>query len=157
MARTISVPARFPRIRFQPRRRHLLILVGLWLAVVGNAEAKEHGIGIATMLLFSLIPSLPLLLGIGQPKRPGQLAARVVRPFNATHEPVLPLAVFALGAAGVLPAVAAAGGLVWLGSIVIAWGLGDGLRDADGSLRRGVRRMSTVPSSVAPARDAAAG
>jgi hypothetical protein len=134
------------RLRFRPRRRHLLIAVGLWLAIVGNAEAKELGIGIATVILFSLIPSLPLLLGIGQPKRPGGIAARAVRPFNLTHEPALPLAVFALGASGVLPGVALAGGLVWLGSIVIAWGLGDGLREADGSLRPIPARVASWPT-----------
>ncbi len=143
IATPTPAPSRFARLRFRPQRRHLLIIVGLWFAIVGNAEAKEHGIGIATVLLFSLIPSLPLLLGIGQPKRRGRIAAQVVRPFNATHEPLLPLAVFALGAIGILPAVALAGSLVWLGSIVIAWGLGDGLREADGSVRAGLRRMTS--------------
>lgn len=156
IATPAPAPARFARLRFQPRRRHLLIVVGLWLAIVGNAEAKEHGVGIASVLLFSLIPSLPLLLGIGQPKHPGRIAARVVRPFNATHEPLLPLATFALGAAGILPAVVLAGSLVWLGSIVIAWALGDGLREADGAVRAGFRRITSWPVTPRASRGAVA-
>ncbi len=155
-ATATPAPSRFARFRFRPQRRHLLIVVGLWFAVVGNAEAKEHGIGIATVLAFSLIPSLPLLLGIGQPKRQGRLVARVVRPFNVTHEPVLPVAVFVLGALGVLPAVAVAGGLIWLGSIIISWGLGDGLREPDGSVRAGFRRMTSWPTVSNLTRGAAA-
>jgi hypothetical protein len=151
----VPAPSRFARLRFTPRRRHLLILVGLWIAIVGNAEAKDHGIGIAAVLLFSLIPSLPLLLGIGQPKVRGRLAARVVRPFNVTHEPLVPLAVFALGATGALPAIAVAGGLIWLGSLVIAWGLGDGIREADGSVRAGLRRVTTWTFSAGASRGAA--
>lgn len=149
-ASATPAPSRVARLGFRPRRRHLLIVVGLWLSIVGNAEAHEHGIGIATVLAFSLLPALPLLLGIGQPKLRGRLAARVVRPFNATHEPVLPLAALALGAVGILPAVAVAGGLVWLGSIVIALGLGDGLREADGTLRAGLRRMTSWPWGAGP-------
>ncbi|MFN8628959.1 MAG: DUF4386 domain-containing protein [Chloroflexota bacterium] len=148
--------SRFARLRFRPQRRHLFIVAGLWLAVVGNAEAKEHGIGIATVLAFSMIPSLPLLLGIGQPKARGRLAARVVRPFNATHEPIVPAVVFALGALGILPAVATAGSLVWLGSIVIAWGLNDGLREGDGTLRAGIGRLTSWPASSTSGRAAAA-
>lgn len=155
-ATSTPAPSRFARLRSRPRRRHLLIVVGLWFAIVGNAEAKEHGIGIAAVLLFSLVPSLPLLLGIGQSKRQGRIAARVVGPFNVTHEPALPVAVFALGAAGVLPAVAVAGGLIWLGSIVVSWGLGDGLREADGSVRVGFRRMTSWPTVPNVSRGSAA-
>lgn len=147
-ATATPAPSRSARLRFQPRRRHLLILVGLSFAIVGNAEAREHGIGIATVIGFSLVPTLPLLLGIGQPKRSGRIAARSVLPFNVTHEPLLPLALFASGAVGILPAVAVAGGLVWLGSIVVSWGLGDGLRQPDGAVRAGVRRMTSWPTST---------
>ncbi|HYO42810.1 MAG TPA: DUF4386 domain-containing protein [Candidatus Limnocylindrales bacterium] len=151
VAAMVATPSRFARIarlrvpRIQLRRRHLLVLAGLALAVVGNAEAEEHGIGLATVLVFSLVPSLPLLLGMGQPKIRGHLAARVVPLFNAAHEPLLPLMVSGLGVIGVLPAVALSGGLVWLGSIVIAWGLGDGLREAHGGLRPAPARWTSVP------------
>lgn len=153
---TTSAPARFARLPFGPRRRHALVLVGLWIAFVGNAEAKEHGIALWTVIAFSLIPTLPLLLGIGQPKGRGRLAARVVPGFNATHQPLLPLVVFALGVAGALPVVALVGALAWLGSIVIAWGLGDGLREADGSMRPGLRRMTSWPAPSPAPRTAAA-
>ncbi len=138
-------PARFARLRFRPRRRHALIVAGLWLAIVGNAEAKEHGLGIATAIGFSLVPSLPLALGVGQPKRPGHVAARAIPLFNVAHEPIVPGALWVLGVVGALPPVALAGGLIWLGSIVISWGLGDGLRGPDGAVRDGLRRMSSRP------------
>ena len=155
-AATTAAPARFARLRFRPRRRHLLIVAGLWLAVVGNAEAERLGIGIATVILFSMLPSLPLLLGIGRPKGRGRIVERAVRPFNATHEPLLPVAVFGLALAGVLPVVAQVGALVWLGSIVIAWGLGDGLRRADGSLRDGIGRLTSWPGMARLGGDATA-
>ncbi|HEU0243650.1 MAG TPA: DUF4386 domain-containing protein [Candidatus Limnocylindrales bacterium] len=155
-ATSAPAPARFARLRFRPQRRHLLVVAGLWLAVVGNAEAKEHGVGIATVILFSLIPSLPLLLGLGQPKRTGHLAVRVVRPFNATNEPLLAITVFGLGALGILPPIALAGGLVWLGSIVVAWGFGNGLRETDGALRGGLSRMTSMRVASSPSRGAAA-
>lgn len=150
-----AIASRLPRLRLHPRRRHLLIVAGLCLAIVGNAEADRHGIGIATVLLFSAIPSLPLLLGIGQPRSRGRVAVRAVPSFNATHEPLLPLAMFALGAAGALPFVAQVGALVWLGSIVISWGLGDGLRESDGALRDGLGRVTSWPRVSTQGRAAA--
>lgn len=138
--------ARFAGLRFRLQRRHLLVIAGLWLAIVGNALAKDHGIGIAAVIGFSLVPSLPLLLGIGQARARGRVAERVVRPFNAAHEPLVPAALFVLGAAGALPPVATVGALVWLGSIVVALGLGDGLRRADGSVRQGIERITLLPT-----------
>jgi hypothetical protein len=143
---------RIARFRVQPRRRHLLIVAGLGLAVAGDAVAGDHGIGIATLLLFSLLPSLPLLLGIGQPRTAGRVAARAVLPLNIMREPLVPAMALGLGAAGVLPVVAVVGALVWLGTIVIGWGLGDGLREPDGSLRPAPARWTALPVPVEVAR-----
>lgn len=140
---------------FRPRRRHVFVVAGLWLAVVGNAEASAQGIGIPAVIGFSLIPTLPLLLGLGQPKRPGRVASRVVRPFNLTHEPLVPIALGALGVLGLLPVVAVVGAMVWLGSVVISWGLGDGLREADGSVRAGLAGVTLLAGGGGLARTAA--
>lgn len=117
------------------RPRHLLILPGLAVAMFAGIEAERHGIGIAPLLLFGIVPDLPRLLGIGQAHEHGQLARRAVPLFNVLHHPVPPLAVLGLAALDLLPAFWLAGAIAWLGHIVMGLGVGDRLRTRDGFLR----------------------
>jgi hypothetical protein len=66
--------------------------------------------------------------------------------FNAMHQPLVPLAVLALAATGILPPFWLVGALAWLGHIVVDQGFGDGLRTADGY--RGSVRAGSHPRSV---------
>lgn len=119
----------------RPRRlalRHLWIVAGLAVAVYANAQATQHDLGLAPLLVFAILPHLSVLVGIGQAHARGQLAPRAVPLFNAMHHPVLPLAVLGLAAAGFLPPFWLVGALAWIGHIVVDWGFGDGLRTADG-------------------------
>jgi len=119
----------------QPRRlvlRHGWIVPGVTLALFANALASEHGLGLVPVLVFGIVPHLPVLLGVGQPHARGQLARRAVPLFNAMHHPALPLAALGLAAAGILPVFWLVGALAWLGHIVVDLALGDGLRTADG-------------------------
>jgi hypothetical protein len=112
------------------------IVPGLGLAIVANAIAADHGLGLVPVLVFGIVPHLTVLAGIGQPHARGQLAPRAVPLFNAMHHPALPLALLGLATAGILPTFWLVGGLAWLGHIVIDLGFGDGLRTADGWPRR---------------------
>jgi deazaflavin-dependent oxidoreductase (nitroreductase family) len=114
--------------------RHLWIVPGLALAVAGNMQAQGLGIGILALVAFGIAPDLPRLLGIGQPRTPGHMAARVIRLHNLAHHPLPPLALIALTAVGVLPGVVQVAALIWLGHIVIGLGIGDRQRRPDGSL-----------------------
>ncbi len=127
-----AVVARPRRLRL--RRRNLWLVPGLGLAVVANAQAADHALGLAPLLVFGIVPHLTVLLGLGQPRARSQLAPRAVPLFNLMHQPVVPLAVLGLAAVGVLPPVWLVGALAWLGHIVVDWAMGDGLRTADGYL-----------------------
>jgi hypothetical protein len=112
------------------------IVPGLGLAIVANAIAADHGLGLVPVLVFGIVPHLTVLAGIGQPHARGQLAPRAVPLFNAMHHPALPLALLGLATAGILPTFWLVGALAWLGHIVIDLGFGDRLRTADGWPRR---------------------
>lgn len=123
----------------QPRRltlRHGWIVPGLALAFAANALASDHGLGLVPVLLFGIVPHLPVLLGVGQPHARGQLARRAVPLFNVMHHPAVPLAVLGIAAAGIVPVFWLVGSLAWLGHIVVDLALGDGLRTADGWRQR---------------------
>lgn len=148
-------------IRF--RRRHLWLIPGLAIAVYASTQATQHGLGIVPLLVFTIVPDLPRLLGIGQPHVRGQLAARAVPLFNLLHHPVPPLALLGLAAAGVLPAMWFVGAMAWLGHLVIGLGIGDRLRTRNGFLRShwlvdltGTRgESSEQPTGSKPAESAA--
>lgn len=126
------------------RPRHLWIIPGLAIAVHANGLATEHGLGLVPLLLFGILPKLPFVLGIGQSTAPGQLPPRAVVGWNAMHHPAVPLALFGVGAIGILPAFWTVGALAWLSHIVVDWGLGDGLRSADGFRLPGIGRLIGV-------------
>ena len=113
-------------------RRHLWLVPGLAVAIYANAEAAQHGLGIGVLLLFGIVPHLPVLLEIGQPRSRGQMATRAVPLFNAMHHPVPPLVVLGLAAAGVLSPFWLVGALAWFSHIVVDQAFGHGLRTADG-------------------------
>jgi hypothetical protein len=114
------------------KARYLWVVPGLAIAFYASGQAGLHGLGLVPLLVFGIVPHLPVLVGYVQPHARGQLAPRAVPLFNAMHHPVPPLAVLALAAAGVLPPLWLVGALAWLSHIVIDWALGDGLRTADG-------------------------
>lgn len=60
------------------------------------------------------------------------------------HHPAVPLALIGLAAAGLLPVFWTVGGLAWLSHILVDWGLGGGLRSADGFRIPGIGRLIGV-------------
>ncbi len=117
------------------RTRHLWLVPGLGVAVYASTQAQQFGVGIIPLLIFTIAPDLPRLLGVGQPHGRGQMPARAVPLFNLLHHPVLPLALLGLGAAGVLPPLWLVGAIAWLGHLVIGLAIDDRLRTGDGFLR----------------------
>ena len=70
---------------------------------------------------FGIAPELPRLLGLG--RRP--LESLPVRVFNVLHHPAAAIAAVVIGATGIVPVVWLVGSIVWLGHVVIGWGVGD--------------------------------
>ena len=116
----------------RPRWRHLWLVPGLAIAFYANGQSSFHGLGLAPVLIFGIVPHLPVLLSRGQPHAPGQLHRRAVPLFNAMHHPAVPLAVLALAATGTLSPFWLVGAIAWISHIVVDWAMGDGLRSADG-------------------------
>ncbi len=120
-------------IRLRPR--HLWLIPGLAIAVYASTQATHHGLGIVPLLVFTIVPDLPRLLGVGQPRAHGHLATRAVPLFNLLHHPVPPLVLLGLATAGVLSPLWLVGSMAWLGHLVLGLGIGDRLRTRDGRLR----------------------
>lgn len=123
-ARTASVVAARPR---RLLRRHLWVVPGLAIAFYANAQAELHGLGLAPLLIFGIVPHVPALLG-----------SRAVPLFNAMHHLVPPLVLLVAAASGFLAPVWFVGARAWLSHIVVDWALGDGVRNVDGSRRGGL-------------------
>src|SRR3954447_5762389 len=119
---------RLPRLT----ARHLWLVPGLAIAFYANGQAGVHGLGLAPVLIFGIVPHLPVLLALRQPHAPGQLGRRAVPLFNLMHHPVVPVTLLAVAATGVLSAFWLVGAMAWLSHIVVDWALGDGLRSRDG-------------------------
>jgi len=148
----------------RPRRlalRHLWLIPGLGIALFANAQSNSLQVGLVPLLVFGIVPHMTAMLGIGLPHARGQLAPRAVPLFNAAHQPVMPLAVLGLAAAGVLSPFFLVGALAWFSHIVTDWAFDKGLRTRDGYLRsrsgpgrrpiRGSRSSSGHPVPVASA------
>lgn len=119
VAQTVPAAGEGKRRRLRPR--HLWIVPGLAIAILANELGKGNGVGILALIAFGVAPDLPRLLGLG--RRPvGSLPVRV---FNLLHNPLAAIAAVAIGATGVVPALFLVGSLVWLGHVVIGWGVGD--------------------------------
>jgi hypothetical protein len=112
--------------------RYLWVVPGLAIAFYATGQAGLHGLGLVPLLVFGIVPHLPVLVGYVQPHARGQLAPHAVPLFNALHHPVPPLAVLGLAAAGVLSPFWSVAALAWLSHIVIDLAMGDGLRTSDG-------------------------
>ena len=132
----------------QFRRRHLWFVPGIGLALVANAQANAFELGLAPLLIFGIVPHLTVLVGFGQPHARGQLPARAVPLFNLMHHPVVPVIVLAVAAAMVAP-FWLVGALAWLSHIVVDRGFGDGLRSADGRVRRSATSLESTPADAA--------
>jgi hypothetical protein len=133
---TKELPPAAPSRQLRLGRRHLWLVPGLAIAVYANAYAGGHAIGLVPLLLFGIVPHLPVLLGVGQPHGRGQMAARAVPLFNLMHHPVPPLVIVGLAATGIVGPFWLVGGLAWFSHIVVDLAFGHGLRTADG-WRRG--------------------
>ena len=121
--------------------RHACAIPGLAIAVYANSVSSQHGLGLVPLLLFGILPHLTVLIGLGQPHGPRQLAPRAVPAFNLMHHPGMPLALAAVAAIGVIGPFWLVGALAWLSHVVLDWALGDGLRGPDGSLLGPVPRV----------------
>ena len=119
----------------QLRPRLLWLVPGLAIAVYASTQATAHGLGIVPLLVFTIVPDIPRLLGVGQPHPHGRMASRAVPLFNLLHHPVPPLVLLGLALAGVLSPLWLVGSIAWLGHLVIGLGIGDRLRTHDGRLR----------------------
>jgi hypothetical protein len=108
-------------MRRRLRWRHLWIVPGLAIAIFANQQGNENGVGILALIAFGIAPDLPRLLGLG--RRP--IDSLPVRAFNVLHHPAAAIAAVAIGATGFVPVVWLVGSLVWLGHVVIGWGIGD--------------------------------
>lgn len=125
------------------RPRHLWLIPGIALALFANAQASTLAVGLVPLLVFSIVPDFPRLVGT---RRPAMLAIH-----NATHSPALALAVLLVSAVTGMSAFVYVGALAWLGHIVVGWGTGDRIRSAIGSATttsRGIRPDRIVPAPV---------
>ena len=118
-----------PKEGFRLRPRHLWIVPGLAVAIVGSrTDSSLTAIGV--MVAFGIAPHLAFLAGIGQTRAAGQMSSRALAVFNAMHHPAIPAGIIALNLTGVVPTLLFVGATAWLSHIVIGWGIGDGLRTA---------------------------
>jgi hypothetical protein len=96
------------------RLRHLWLVPGLAIAFYANALGAGNGIGIGAMIAFGIAPDLPRILGSrGRPL------------LNVLHQPAAAIMAVAVTAAGFVPIAWLVASLVWLGHIVVDWGVGD--------------------------------
>jgi hypothetical protein len=95
------------------RLRHRWLVPGLAISVYAGGQANLFGLGIVPLLVFTIVPDLPRLLGIGQPRVHGRMPGRAVPLFNLLHHPLPPLAMLGLALAGVLPPLWLVGSIAW--------------------------------------------
>jgi Domain of unknown function (DUF4260) len=116
------------------RAAYTALSAALLAAVV--FEVASHGTGYWQLAAFALGPDLALFYGAGSGLERGQLHPRAVPLYNLLHRFLLPLALLALGATGVVPAGYVVGGLAWCLHVSVDRALGYGLRTPDGFQRR---------------------
>ncbi len=148
MTAVSTTAAAAPVARRRLKARHAILVPGLAIAVYANSVASQHNLGLLPLLLFGILPHLTVLYGLGQKHGRGQLAPRAVPAFNAMHQPLVPVALAAVAATGVIGPFWLVGALAWLSHVAVDWALGDGLRGSDGFLLGPVGRMVGVGRSV---------
>ena len=103
--------------------RHLWIVPGLAIAILGSELGKTQGVGILMLIAFGLAPDIPRLFGIR--RRGTGLADLPRRAHNVLHHPATPAAAVVVAWTGIVPPILLVGSLVWLGHVVIGFGVGD--------------------------------
>lgn len=123
------------RVRGRATTRVAWAALGIGQLAFALFESVKHGGATWALLAVGLIgPDLAMLAGNGQPHERGQLPPRAVGPYNALHQPFLPLAVLAAVIVVPLPDPAAPFtlGLAWLAHIAVDRACGYGPRTAEG-------------------------
>ena len=114
------------------RWRHLWLIPGLAIAIYANMLGQANGVGILALIAFGIAPDVPRLFGTrGRPMH------------NVLHQPLAAAAAVAIAGVATLVGVPVAfwvvGALVWLGHLIVGWGIGDVPRAAHVPPRAGVR------------------
>jgi hypothetical protein len=123
-AQATATPVRTPAGR-RLRPRHLWIIPGLAIALVGS-RTDSSLVAIGAMVVGGIAPHLlAVIAGIGQPRANGRMAPRGLTVFNAMHEPVVPAAIVLAQLSGLVPTLVFVAATAWLSHIVIGWGIGD--------------------------------
>jgi hypothetical protein len=103
------------------RRRHLWIIPGLAIAIAANRLGEMNGVGILALIAFGLAPDVPRLFGSrGRPAHD-----LLHRPVVAGSGLAVAIVITASGVTAIAGIVALVAALVWVGHIVIGWGVGD--------------------------------
>jgi hypothetical protein len=126
----ISTPRHYPVGQLVRRATWLAFAAGL--IAVAVVEVGRHHLGLWPIVAFVIAPDLSFLAGAGIKTEPGQLAPRAVPIYNFVHRPIVPLALMAAAAFGLVPMLWFVAGLSWLAHISIDHAAGYGLRTADG-------------------------
>jgi hypothetical protein len=126
-AQTALAPVRAAAGR-RLRRRHLWIIPGLAIAILGS-RTDSSLVAIGAMVAGGIAPHLlALIAGIGQSHPEGGMPRRALAVFNAMHEPIVPAAIVVAQLTGVVPTLVFVAATAWMSHIVIGWGIGDGKR-----------------------------
>ena len=120
------------------RRRHLWLIPGLAIAIYANMLGQANGVGILALIAFGITPDVPRLFkSHGRPMH------------NLLHQPwAAAVAVATAGVATVagLPvAFWLVGALVWLGHLIVGWGIGDVPRPAGVPRPASIERRAGEP------------
>jgi hypothetical protein len=123
-AQTALAPVRVAA-RLRLRRRHLWIIPGLAIAILGS-RTDSSLVAIGAMVAGGIAPHLlAVIAGIGQSHPEGRMPRRGLAVFNAMHEPIVPAAIVLAQLTGLVPTLIFVVATAWLSHIVIGWGIGD--------------------------------
>lgn len=112
--------------------RPAYLVAGTALLAAAVTGAAMLDTGVASVLLFAVLPDVALLVGLTQPHAPGQLPRSAVPVYNALHSPAVPAVLLLATAAGLLGTYWLVAATTWAAHIALDRGLGYGLRTRDG-------------------------